>query len=50
MSLRGRGYRLVDFGSDDPTLGLQGKRNRKRALARVGADLEIAADTQEACQ
>ena len=50
MALRGGGDRLVDFASDDPTVGLKGKRNRKRALARVGTDLKIAPNTEEACE
>ena len=50
MALRGRGDRLIDFASDDPTVGLQDQHNRKRAVARIGADLEIAANTEEACE
>src|SRR5258705_11890152 len=50
MALCGRGYRRVDFAGDDSALGFQGKRNRQRAVTRVGADLKIASNAEEACE
>lgn len=50
MPFRGRGDRLVDFACDDSTVWLHRQRYRKRAVTRIGADLKIAPNAEEACE
>ena len=50
MPFRGRGDRLVDFACDDLTVWFHRKRDRKCAVTRIGADLKIAPNAEDACK
>ena len=50
MAFRSRSDLLVDFARDDSTVCFHRQRDCERAVTRIGADLKIAPNAEEACE